>query len=134
MIPIPLKQTTPTGVIASVLVALIGVLGLVATYATAGVTGAAYTISDERLYVPFREQWCPDPAKPVPVFSQEASRLGEINSQFIGCQAPGEPVTQAGSRFRPERNRNKESTSMFADHFTRRGTPRRIKGMLWANY
>lgn len=122
------------GLVASVLVAAIGLLGLVATYATAGLTGAAYQVTDERFYVPAREVFCPDQARPVPVFRQEISRVGEINSVFTGCVAEGEAVTQSGSTFRPSRNRNREATSAYADHFTRRGSPRRIKGMLWADY
>lgn len=119
------------GIAASVLVALIGVLGLVATFTTNGATGAAYQIKDTRYYVSFAEQYCPDPARPVPVFSQENNRVGEINSAFQGCIAKDESVPQSGSRFRPERNRN---PTMFSDHLTRRGEPRRIKGMIWADY
>ena len=131
-----MPQSTPhdPGVIAAVLVSLIGVLGLVATYATTGVTGAAYEITDTRLYVPHSETFCPDPAKPVPVFRQLQSRIGNINSVLVECVAPGEAIVQSGSRFRPERNRNKESTSAYADHFTRQGTWQKGNGMLWAGY
>jgi len=131
------KKNTPNshfGIISSVLVSIIGLLALVATYTTAGVTGAAYEITDTRYYIPHRQLYCPDPLLPVPVFRQEISRIGEINSAFAGCQSVDDPVQQSGSRFRPERNRNKEATSAYADHFTRRGSPHRIKGMLWANY
>lgn len=122
------------GIIASVLVSIIGLLGLVATYTTAGVTGSAYEITSKRYYIPHSQLYCPDPTLPVPIFQQQISRVGEINSVFVGCQSANEPVQQSGSRFRPERNRNKEATSPYADHFTRRGSPHRIKGMLWANY
>lgn len=122
------------GIIASVLVALIGVLGLVATYSTAGATGAAYEITDSRYYVTHRELLCPDPNRPVPVFRQEISRIGNINSVLTECVAADSAITQSGSRFRPERNRNKEATSAYSDHFTRKGTTHRIKGMIWADY
>ncbi len=108
-------------IIAIVLVTVIGVLGLVATYAGTP-TGAAYQITETRVYQPHFENDCPDPALPVPVFSRIPSRYGEVQTTFIGCYPADQPIPQSGSRFRPSRNRNTAVTSMYADHFTRRGS------------
>ena len=116
-----MSTTTNIELIATILVTLIGVLGLVATYAGTP-TGAAYQINEIRTFVPHFERECPDPALPVPVFSRVPSRYGEVQTTFMGCYPADKPVPQSGSRFRPSRNRNTAVTSMYADHFTRRGS------------
>lgn len=129
-----MTQNRHMGLAAAVLVSVVGVLGLVATHATGGATGMAYEVSVVREYLRFNEQFCPDPEFPVAVFHQPANRIGNMNTIFQGCISEEEAVPQTGSTFRPSRNRNKETTSMYADHFTRKGTWRPLQGMVWAGY
>ncbi|MEK6960193.1 MAG: hypothetical protein AABX47_03405 [Nanoarchaeota archaeon] len=122
------------GLAAAVLVSVIGVLGLVATYATGGATGMAYEVTVDREYIRLNEQMCPDPDYPVPVFGTPPNRIGNMNKVLMGCISSEEAVMQEASAFRGARNRNSEVTSMYADHFTRTGSQRPMYGMLYAGY
>lgn len=129
-----MEYTKHTGLLAAVLVSLIGAVGIVTIYTANGITGAAYEVNVDREYRLFKEQMCTDPNYPVPVFSQSASRVGNINLAFQGCVSEEEAVIQSGARFRGSRNRNKEATSAYAYEFTRAGSSRPLNGMIWAGY
>lgn len=122
------------GLAAAVLVSVIGVLGLVATYATGGATGMAYEVTVDREYIRLNEQMCPNPDYPVPVFGTPANRIGNMNKVLMGCISSEEAVIQESSMFRGSRNRETSDNSMYADHLTRAGSQRPMYGMLYAGY
>jgi len=114
-----MEHSQKMSLMAALLVAVIGVFGIFATVASNNATGASIRIVETRDYLPFAEQMCPDPALPVPVFEQKSNRYGNMMSQFVECIAADDTVDSDRVTFRPSRNRNGESTSAFADHFTR---------------
>ena len=88
--------------LAVMLVALVGVVGLMAGTPT----GGAIQVIDVREYKSFAEGLCPNPERPVPVLVQAADLPGTTGkTQIVECRSGDVPIEGYGRTFYPEVNR-----------------------------
>ena len=91
-----LIKTHPESVIPAMVVALVALLAIMAV-PHASITCAAFSTVDVRQHNTFAGGLCPDPAKPVPVLTQN-DFTGGGKTHFVKCISKGTPIvsTRAG--------------------------------------